>query len=73
MQEQQQDNLLENEENEGKRRETKKMGSDQWVTIAIILVVALAIGLIIHAVAPGAIGNWFNNFVNNVLGAVPTA
>jgi uncharacterized membrane-anchored protein len=47
------------------------MGLDQWVTIAIILVIALAAGLLIHAVAPGALSTWFNNFMNNILNAVP--
>ena len=55
-----------------KRRE-ETMGLDQWVTIAIILVIALAAGLLIHAVAPGALSTWFNGFLSNVLSKVPTS
>jgi len=49
------------------------MGLDQWVTIAIILVIALAAGLLIHTVAPGALSTWFNTFMQNILNAVPTS
>lgn len=56
-----------------KRREKKEMGLDQWVTIAIILVIALAAGLLIHTVAPGALSTWFNTFMQNILNAVPTS
>lgn len=49
------------------------MGLDQWVTIAIILVIALAGGLLIHTVAPGALSTWFNGFMTQILNAVPTS
>lgn len=49
------------------------MGLDQWVTIAIILVIALAAGLLIHAIAPGALSTWFNDFLSDILSAVPTS
>lgn len=48
------------------------MGLGEWVTIAIILVIALAAGLLIHTVAPGALSTWFNNFMQTILNAVPT-
>ncbi len=49
------------------------MGLDQWITIAIILVIALAAGQLIHAVAPGALSTWFNGYLSNILNAVPTS
>ena len=49
------------------------MGLDQWVTIAIILVIALAAGLLIHTFAPGALSTRFNNFLSGILNAVPTS
>jgi hypothetical protein len=54
-------------------RKEKKMGSDQWVTVAILLVIALAAGLLIHAFAPGAINTWFDGFLQHILNAVPTS
>lgn len=53
-------------------KEKRKMGSDQWVTVAILLVIALAAGLLIHAFAPGAINTWFDGFLQHILSAVPT-
>jgi hypothetical protein len=55
------------------KKEKRKMGSDQWVTVAILLVIALAAGLLIHAFAPGAISTWFNDFLQKILNAVPTS
>ncbi|WP_282433817.1 hypothetical protein [Desulfosporosinus sp. I2] len=34
--------------------------------------IALAAGLLIHTIAPGALSNWFNTFMQNILNAVPT-
>ncbi|AFM01463.1 hypothetical protein Desde_3172 [Desulfitobacterium dehalogenans ATCC 51507] len=45
---------------------------DNWATLIIIVVVVIGIGLIINSVAPGAVGNWFNNTLQNLLNSVPS-
>ncbi|WP_018305458.1 hypothetical protein [Desulfitobacterium hafniense] len=45
---------------------------DNWATLIIILVVVVGAGLVINAVAPGAIGNWFNTTLQGLLNSVPS-
>lgn len=45
---------------------------NDWITLIIMIVVVIGIGLIINAVAPGSVGNWFNTTLQNLLNSTPT-